>query len=181
MSLPHALLGLLAIEPRSGYALTKAFAEEPIGRYAWSAGHTGVYPELIRLGDRGLVEITGEGARGSRTYDITADGRAELREWLVNAPISPPKARNEPLLRMFLLSALEPTDAIAVLRRVIDHVDAEVVELRRRREEFGDAVPDGPAGFGQMAAEYGLYADAAVRDWAVWAIEQFERIRNEKE
>ena len=177
MSLPHALLGLLAIEPRSGYVLTKAFGNEGIGRYAWSAGHTSVYPELIRLAEQGLVEVTGEGARGSRTYGITDTGRDELREWLVTPPIRVPKVRNEQLLRMFLLSALEPDDAIGVLRRVIEHFDGEAEELRRMRAEFGDAVLTGPAGWGQIAAEYGVRADAAARGWAVWAIKQFERIR----
>src|SRR3954465_5023169 len=47
VSLPHALLGLLAVEPRSGYELTKAF-EADLGRYAWQAGHTSIYPELNR-------------------------------------------------------------------------------------------------------------------------------------
>src|SRR3954469_14449681 len=76
MSLPHALLGLLAVQPASGYELTKEFERE-LGRYAWQAGHTSVYPELTRLAERGLVEVTDAGPRGRRTYAITADGRAE--------------------------------------------------------------------------------------------------------
>src|SRR5918993_922045 len=74
MSLPHALLGLLAVRPRSGYELTKAF-EGDLGRYAWQAGHTSIYPELGRLAEQGLVEVTHEGARGSRTYAVTEGGR----------------------------------------------------------------------------------------------------------
>ena len=45
MSLSHALLGLLAVRPRSGYELTKVFGGD-LGRYAWQAGHTSIYPEL---------------------------------------------------------------------------------------------------------------------------------------
>src|SRR3954467_9202554 len=74
VSLPHALLGLLAVEPRSGYELTKAF-EADLGRYAWQAGHTSIYPELNRLAGEGLLEVTHEGARGSRTHAGTARGR----------------------------------------------------------------------------------------------------------
>ena len=48
MSLRHALLGLLAVESRSGYYLSRAFAGE-LGRYAWQAGHTRIYPELVRM------------------------------------------------------------------------------------------------------------------------------------
>lgn len=175
MSLPHALLGLLAVEARSGYALTKALSDEGIGRHAWNAGHTSVYPELNRLADKGFIEVTAEGARGKRTYGATDAGREELRNWLMNAPIGPAVVRNEIVLRMFLLSALEPDDAINILRRIIAHVDAETDELRRIRDFYGDDIPKGAAGFGQIAAEYGLRADEAVHDWASWAIGQLER------
>ena len=76
MSLRHALLGLLAREPASGYDLTRYF-EGDLGRYAWQAGHTSIYPELNKLAGRGLVEVTSEGARGAKTYDVTPAGRAE--------------------------------------------------------------------------------------------------------
>src|SRR6476646_1767123 len=107
MSLSHALLGLLAVAPASGYELTKEF-ERDLGRYAWQAGHTSIYPELGKLAARGLVHVTHEGARGAKTYDITQAGRGELRSWLLRPPSSGATVRNEQVLRMFLLSALEP-------------------------------------------------------------------------
>lgn len=174
MSLPHALLGLLAVEPRSGYALTKEFTDG-LGRYAWNAGHTSIYPELGRLTEQGLIEVTEEGARGSRTYSITSAGREQLRSWLMDDPVGKAKVRNEPVLRMFLLSALEPADAVTVLRAVVDHVDAEIAELRRTRARCGAEIPLGREGFGQLAAEYGLRADHTVREWALWAIDQLAR------
>ena len=109
MSLPHALLGLLAVAPASGYELTKEF-ERDLGHYAWQAGHTSIYPELGKLAKRGLIHVTHEGARGAKTYDITADGRAGLRGWLLRPPSEDRVVRNEQVLRMFLISALEPTD-----------------------------------------------------------------------
>lgn len=171
MSLPHALLGLLAVEPRSGYELTKAF-EGDIGRYAWQVGHTSVYPELGRLAGEGLVEVTHEGARGSRTYAVTDAGRAELRSWLLAAPRPGGKVRNEQVLRMFLLSALDPADALLVLRRIAEHTAGEAAELRRIRAESGSPGRSGPDGFGLLAAEFGLRQYDAVHGWALWAIEQ---------
>ena len=73
MSLSHALLGLLAVAPASGYELTKEF-ERDLGRYAWQAGHTSIYPELGKLAARGLVHVTHEG-RGARAYDTARPGR----------------------------------------------------------------------------------------------------------
>jgi len=172
MSLPHALLGLLAVAPRSGYELTKAFAGD-LGRYAWQAGHTSVYPELARLAENGLIEVTHEGARGSRTYSVTDAGRDELRTWLFTPP-QQGKVRNELVLRMFLLSALEPADARKLLGRIAASTAREAAELRRVRAEAGP-VRLGPEGFGQLAAEYGLRQYEAVHDWAVWAIDQLDQ------
>jgi PadR family transcriptional regulator AphA len=173
MSLPHALLGLLSVQPRSGYELTKSF-ERDLGRYAWQAGHTSIYPELNRLAEAGQVEVTHEGARGARTYAVTPAGREELRTWLLTPPTQA-KVRNEQVLRMFLLSALEPADALVVLRRIAEATDQGVTELRKVREEHGDAPMTGAEGFGQLAAEFGLRQYAAVHDWAQWAIDRLER------
>ncbi|WP_032378726.1 PadR family transcriptional regulator [Rhodococcoides fascians] len=175
MSLPHALLGLLAIESRSGYDLTEALSAEGIGKHAWTAGHTSIYPELNRLDASGHIEVIERGARGRRTYSITEAGRGELRRWLVETQIRPAVVRNENILRLFLLSALEPEDAIDVLTRILEHAESEAAELRRVREPNRDLVPEGPSAFGHIAAEYGIRADDALADWARWAIDHFQR------
>jgi PadR family transcriptional regulator AphA len=173
MSLTHALLGLLAVRPSSGYELTKSF-EGDLGRYAWQAGHTSIYPELNRLAERGLVEVTHEGARGSRTYAVTPEGRAELREWLLAPPRSG-RVRNEQVLRMFLISALDPKDALILLRGIAEHTREGADELRRIRVENDDVPFTSEEGFGLLAAEYGVRQYDAVHSWAVWAIERLEK------
>jgi PadR family transcriptional regulator AphA len=173
MSLPHALLGLLAIEPASGYSLTKAF-DESLGRYAWHAGHTSIYPELGRLAERGLVEVMAEGPRGSRTYAVTPAGREELRTWLLQPPGRTGKVRNEQVLRMFLLSTLDPDDARVVLDRIAESSAAGAAELRDIRARHGGVPLAGRDGFGLLAAEFGLRQYEAVHDWALWAIAQLD-------
>ena len=69
MALRYALLGALADQPRTGYALLKHF-EQSLA-YAWPASHSQIYPELARLLDDGLIEQTGSGARNSKTYAVT--------------------------------------------------------------------------------------------------------------
>jgi DNA-binding PadR family transcriptional regulator len=169
MSLPHALLGLLAIAPASGYELTKEF-ERDLGRYAWNAGHTSIYPELGKLAGQGLVRVTHEGARGAKTYDITPEGREELRSWLLSPPGAGAAVRNEPVLRMFLLSALSPEDQRRMLSSIAEHVAGAAAELRAALAAPPE--PDrGPrSGFGRLAGEYGLRQYEAVHGWAVWAL-----------
>lgn len=172
MSLPHALLGLLTIAPASGYDLTKEFERE-LGRYAWHAGHTSVYPELNRLAERGLVEVTEEGPRGRRTYAVTQAGREELRTWLLT-PRRERAVRNEPVLRMFLLSALEPDDARRMLQGIAKHTAREAAELREIMTRPADPERGPRANFGRLAAEFGVRQYDAVHEWALWALDQLD-------
>jgi DNA-binding PadR family transcriptional regulator len=81
MSLRYALLGSLADEPRTGYALLKHF-EQSLA-YAWPASHSQIYPELARLLEEGLIEQTETGARNSKTYAVTEAGLENIRRWLL--------------------------------------------------------------------------------------------------
>jgi DNA-binding PadR family transcriptional regulator len=171
VSLPHALLGLLAVQPASGYELTKEFDRE-LGRYAWQAGHTSIYPELNRLAERGLVVVTDSGPRGRRTYEVTGAGREELRSWLLTPPANGGVVRNEQVLRMFLISALEPADARRVLRRIAEHTGTAAAELRGILGSEPDAGRGARAGFGRLAAEFGVRQYDAAHEWALWALDQ---------
>ncbi len=177
MSLSYALLGLLAVEPASGYELTKEF-EGGLGRYAWQASHTSIYPELNRLAEGGLIEVTHEGVRGSRTYAVTPAGREALREWLLTPRSASRRVRDERVLRMFLLSALEPDDARQVLHRIAGHTAEEADRLRKICAADPDLSQTGREGFGRLAAEYGLRIYEAGHDWALWAINQLDKTRN---
>ncbi|GHH82736.1 transcriptional regulator [Streptomyces sulfonofaciens] len=173
MSLTEALLGLLAVEPASGYDLTKEF-EGDLGRWAWKAGHTSVYPQLVRMAERGLVEVTQEGPRGRRTYAVTDKGREELRSWL-QAPWGRGVVRNEQVLRMFLLEALEPEEAATALRGVVEFAERNLSVLREHRAGREVEPPEGRDALGQLAAEFGLRQYQAMHDWAEWALERLDR------
>jgi PadR family transcriptional regulator, regulatory protein AphA len=178
MSLRYALLGLLAEEPASGYDLTKKF-ERALRRYAWHATHSQIYPELNRLAADGLAVVVAEGARGRRTYAITDPGRAELRCWMLN----PPEVfvvRSEFVLRMFLLSALVPDDAEALLRPIAEGSDRELAILRDRLDAADATAPSGagPA-LDRLVAEYGLRSFQTTHDWALWALNRIEESSSE--
>jgi PadR family transcriptional regulator, regulatory protein AphA len=155
VSLRHALLGLLAEEPASGYDLTRKF-ERVLQRYAWHAQNSQIYPELNRLAGDGLVMVVEEGPRGRRTYAITDAGRAELRYWMRNPP-EQFNVRNEFVLRLFLLSALEPEEARAALQGLLAQNDAALADLREQVDKFDAlAEPGAPPPLNRMVAEFGL-------------------------
>ncbi|HET7245017.1 MAG TPA: PadR family transcriptional regulator [Streptosporangiaceae bacterium] len=110
-------------------------AEESVA--AGPGGYTArqIYPELNHLAGDGLVTVVEEGPRGRRTYAITDAGRAELRRWMRNPP-EQFNVRNEFVLRLFLLSALEPEEARAALLGQLAQNDAALADLREQADKF---------------------------------------------
>lgn len=170
MSLRHALLGLLAQGPASGYDLTRAF-DGGIGRYAWQAGHSRIYPELGKMTEAGQVVVDETGPRGRKSYALTEDGRTELRRWMFHWP-EQATVRDETVLRMFLVQSLEPDDARKLLEGIAAHCAAEIEELRPLMEaEDAEHREGDPLPFGRLAGEYGLRQYEAVHGWAMWSLE----------
>ncbi|MGW5364727.1 PadR family transcriptional regulator [Actinopolymorpha pittospori] len=178
MSLRFALLGLLAVEPGSGYALTQRFAQS-LEKYAWHANHSQIYPELNKLAGDGLIEVVAEGARGSRTYAISDAGRDALLDWMLSPPRES-RVRSEQILRVFMLSTLEPPLAHDLLRgylaQAARHRD-EIREIVAQLESEEDA--SSPMQFGRFAAEFGVRQYDAFVEWAQWALARIERYQAE--
>src|SRR5215207_713605 len=121
MSLRHALLGMLAVEPGTGYDLARKF--DVSLATAWHASHSQIYPELARLHEEGVLEVVGEGARRSRTYAVTAAGHEELRAWMLETePVR--TRRDETAVRWFLMALLEPQDRRVVIEKERENLEA---------------------------------------------------------
>lgn len=171
MSLRYALLGLLAEHPASGYDLAQMF-EMSLQRWAWYARHSQIYPELNKLADEGLISVAEEGARGRRTYALADSGRAELRQWLLQAPEAT-VIRDEQTLRLFLFSTIDEADRKVLIERTRSEAAQVSQELDVIIERLqGWSTPQQPMTFGRLAAEYGRLAYQAQLDWADWALER---------
>ncbi|HEU4973564.1 MAG TPA: PadR family transcriptional regulator [Baekduia sp.] len=159
MSLRHAVLGLLATQPATGYELAAKFDRSLAN--AWHASHSQIYPELAKLQDAGMVEVVGEGARRSRTYAVTDAGREELRRWLVEGDANRHQ-RNETAVRWFLLFLLEPADRRRALERELAALDANEAMLRETAERI-DSLP-GSHPF-RPNVDLGLRVGDVMRTW----------------
>jgi PadR family transcriptional regulator AphA len=176
MSLRHALLGLLADRPQNGYDLTKR-VEETLSGHAWNAGHSQIYPELKRMTADGLAEVVDEGSRGSKVYGVTEAGRAELRRWMFS-PLNEAPARNEFVLRLFMLSSLDLPDVRILAEQMAETSDRHATAIGDNIKEIEAATPPGqPHGYARFAAEFGLRWYELQRDWARWVLEQLEQGR----
>jgi DNA-binding PadR family transcriptional regulator len=138
MSLPHVLLGILAEHPRTGYDLARVIEQElePV----WKAEISQIYPALARLRREGQVVLRVLGPRRGphrNLYRVTAQGRRELRRWLLESPPTP-RGRDDGLARVAFLEVLPPPERRQVapppdgFRREAREAAIEKLEAARR-------------------------------------------------
>ena len=152
MSLRYALIGSLADQPRTGYALLKHF-EQSLA-YAWPASHSQIYPELARLVDDGLIEQTESGARNSKTYAVTDAGLEDMRRWLLET--SPERrVRSDAALRTFFLWLLTPEQAERQLDDERSYWQGVLDEFRRIEAE--------PTGGDKKARTFRIALEGGIR------------------
>lgn len=166
-TLGHALLGLLAERPRTGYGLLKHF-EQSLA-YAWPASHSQIYPELARLRDAGLIREGDTLPRGGRPYELTDAGLAEVRAWLRETEPSR-TVRSEAALRLFFLWLLEPAEAEAYLRGEVEHSRRLLAELEAIAAQEDPDTPKTRAY--RIALEGGLRVTRARLEWAEWSMSE---------
>jgi PadR family transcriptional regulator AphA len=173
-ALRHALLGMLSQEKASGYELARRL-ERTLWRYAWRAQYSQIRPELDRMEIDGLITVVATGIRRRRTYSITRNGQTELQRWLRNPPAKL-VARSEFVLRLFLMSTLDPAEARTLLAPI---ADASAQELERLRAAVASAEaltkPGTPLSFDRLAAEFSVRSVEALHDWVMWALSEVDR------
>src|SRR5918999_5504170 len=104
----YAILGMLSIEPMSGYDIKKE-VETSISNF-WTESYGQIYPVLRKLIGEKLVTKTVESEAGKpdrHVYALTAQGRKELRRWLREG-FAPKIQRNEFLLKLFFGEEITP-------------------------------------------------------------------------
>lgn len=163
-----AILGLLALGPRSGYEIKTVVDRST--RFFWAASYSQIYPELKRLERQGLVEgeDAGQGARPRRVYRLTAAGRAALEDWLHGRETTI-ELRDESLLRLFFADVLPREEALGLLdARARGH--AEFAEVLHQT----DARPGDDPPFVDLVLRWGI---AFNEFGARWCEQEAERLR----
>ncbi|HEX4401969.1 MAG TPA: PadR family transcriptional regulator [Galbitalea sp.] len=169
MSLRHALLGLLAEAPASGWDLSRRF-EDVLGS-VWPAGHPQIYGELRKLDEDKLIEVVSEGPRRRKEYRVTAEGLTEVRRWLTEVDVDH-TLRLEPILRSVFFWLMTPDQLTKHLRDEADYFTT----LARTYRNLADAKDRGEYGTSpqtqalRVAAEAGAELNEALAHWAEWAI-----------
>jgi hypothetical protein len=78
---------------------------------------------------------------------------------------------------VLVLSTLDPDDARAVLRPVVEDSARELATLRESIDAADTTTPPGalPA-FSRLVTEYGLRSFQTMHDWALWALDQIDQV-----
>ena len=129
VSLKHAILGFIDLEPATGYTLAQRFDGSTAS--FWSATQSQIYRELHDLERANMVEcevIPQPGKPSRKLYKITKAGSAELARWLA-APVEPLQLRDPFQLKFVFAAQLPAAELDAALAR-------HAQELEQKREEY---------------------------------------------
>ena len=132
MPLEHAILAFLTYHPMTGYDLKKFF-DQSVAHF-WSATQSHIYKSLEGLENKGWAEakiIPQEGKPNRKEYQITEEGRGELRQWLTTPlPLEPVReaaliqiffshsSSNEEIAHLFEARMQEIREQLQILRTV---------------------------------------------------------------
>jgi DNA-binding PadR family transcriptional regulator len=157
-----AVLGLIALHPRSGYDI-KRVVDRTI-RHFWAASYGQIYPELKRLEESGWIagEHVPNGGRARRVYRITDEGRQALQAWLVGRETRV-ELRDESLLRLFFCDTVPHDQAMGLLAARREGYRQMLEYLRSLDDGTG---PDPP--FVDLVYRWGL-------DYCEWGLEWCDR------
>ncbi|WP_233143883.1 PadR family transcriptional regulator [Lottiidibacillus patelloidae] len=181
MSLRYALLGLLGEQPYTGYELKQRFQMKMV--HFWNAHHTQIYRELNKMEQEGLVtaEIVKQDENpDKKVYTLQEKGKSVLTTWLLNKEVSPPKIKDEMLLRVSLFQFIPEEEAIGFLQESKAHHEQVLNHITMWKEEtYNEEVMEERIGE-YLTTEYGLLYMKNWITWCDWAIEKLEKRQEKK-
>jgi PadR family transcriptional regulator, regulatory protein AphA len=173
----EVLLGLLTIEPMSGYDLGLTIRES-VGHF-WNESYGQIYPNLKKLANDRFVTCKTDRQTGKpdrRIYSITDKGRQRLTEWLA-VPPQPEIPRNELLLKLFFGEQVPTQILIGYVKRMAEERRALLKLLERvEREEIDKNQHYPGAPYWRMAAHFGQMEMRAHLRWATETLAELNKI-----
>jgi PadR family transcriptional regulator, regulatory protein AphA len=167
----QVLLGMIFVQPSTGYELKRRFATTPLGAYQPSSG--ALYPALDRLERRGLLASDAlppaDGGRPRRLYHLTEDGSRVHLDW-VREPVVPETVAQDlglHLLRFVMMAQVLPEEAVVGFLDSLRAALAVFVASLERQVDAMDAVGNP---YAELAVEHGLAVHRASLAWAEQAV-----------
>ncbi|TDQ41617.1 PadR family transcriptional regulator [Aureibacillus halotolerans] len=171
MSLRYAILGLLSKEPATGYSVTREFKYRIT--HFWSAHHTQIYRELVKMEAEGLVRsktIRQSDFPDKKVYAVEEKGMTLLLHWLLQTPEKKEtlSMKDPRLLRVSLLHLIDIDQSMAYLASYRDQHKSAQKEIKEwqsvhleslNNEQFGE----------YLTSEFAIRYMEMWSDWCEWA------------
>lgn len=135
MSIEHAILGLLSLNPLSGYDIKKMF--EGSAALYWSGNNNQIYKTLVKLHEQALVTRETQiqdSSPAKKVYSISEKGLEELRRWVSSAP-EVPQVRNSFLIQLAWADSLSADELDNLLERYEDELRMQLSMLDFQRQQ----------------------------------------------
>ena len=175
----YALMGRLAQGDQTGYQLSLIMG--PPRNFIWEAKHSQIYTVLGALARAGYVtfsQVIQDSKPNKKVYSITEQGRAALREWVLQSP-TPEPHRHEFAMKVVSMWTVSPEDALRVIRDQIELTNTEIGMIdehyneAQRRYNTTFPVPVTSRYFGLYAAiKQARDTKLAAIEWYEWIAEQ---------
>ena len=172
----YALLGMLSVQPMSGYDIKQAIGES-IAHF-WDESYGRIYPTLQQLAQEGLAARKTERHNGRpdrQLYSLTPRGLKELRRWLA-LPAREQKPRSELLLKLFFgrhVSSREHIRQLEQIRGNHQQLLARYSALEQEVEAQAARNPD--ARYWLLTIRFGQHHSRAIVAWCDEAVRQLSR------
>jgi DNA-binding PadR family transcriptional regulator len=170
-----AILGLIDMQPQSGYDLKKVFETTPMGNFSSSPG--AIYPALKSLGERGWIHGRPEHLETLRprlVYSITDEG-----ERILTAELERPVSHEDMIwhfdlvmLRFAFIERLGHAQAL----RFLDEFRTEAAAYVEYLEGLRDSMREHLTPCGRLALEHGIQGSAGNVRWAEYAINELRML-----
>jgi DNA-binding PadR family transcriptional regulator len=169
MSLRHAILGFLSLEPLTGYDLKKHFDESV--QHFWPANQSQIYRTLVALYEDGLVElevVEREGPLDKKVYHLTAEGKKTLHRWL-STPLPPQDTREAFLIQIYFGGLMTDAEVETLLQDAISEIKTKLSRYEAIHEAYRGQIEkrtDSRTLFMRLLTlEYGILTNEASLAW----------------
>jgi DNA-binding PadR family transcriptional regulator len=134
----YVVLGMIALRgPSTSYDLKRAMGHS-VG-YFWRFPHAMLYSEPQRLAELGLLHVaTEDEGRRRKTFSITEEGRAALREWLAEPTNEHFEMRDIAELKLFFSEAGHPENVVHLAREQIKQHEQRIAIYQEMQDRFAD-------------------------------------------
>lgn len=141
MDIIHIILGIINIQPMTGYEIKQVFDNSLT--FFSGASYGSIYPTLKKLEKGGLVSVTVEvqdGKPNRKIYTITQKGRRMYQDSVL-MPLKPTKLKNDLLTRLFFFSDVPEESRLELIDeqiRMLEDKHSFLMELETFVKESAD-------------------------------------------